>query len=228
MSLVFTGKLVASFLMLCMFTLLYKENPLSRLVEHVMIGVASGYTFITNINFVMNTGVESVVTGGKPHYIIALLLGLLLFTNMSKKYSYLSRYGLALITGAGVALAISRVILTDIFRQLTATVEPLLTASTPIEYLEILLMIAITVSVFSYFLFTAKAMPKKLASIPKLGRYALMLSFGLAYGQTSTYRINMGIGRLDALLEPVIRNYTYMFVAVILVSVIYWDLRLRK
>ncbi len=227
MDLVFTGKLVGSFLMICMFTLLYKENPLSRIAEHVMIGVAAGYTFILNLKFIMQTGVDGTI-GGNPQYIIALILGILLFANLTKRYSWLSRYGLGLVTGAGVALAISRVVLTDILRQMTAAVEPLIVASNPLEYFNVVLMLVITVTVFSYFLFTARAMPKKLSAIPKIGRYAMMLSFGIAYGQTSTYRINMGIGRLDALLDPVVRNYSYMFAAVILAAVIYWDIRLRK
>jgi len=227
MDLTFTGNVVGSFLMICVFSLLYKENPFSRLAEHAMIGVAAGYTFITNFNFIMKTGVAGV-TGGSPQYIIALLLGVLLFANLSKKYSWLARYGLAVVTGAGVALAISRVVLTDIIRQVTAAVAPILTASSLMDYFEVFLMLTITLSVFSYFLFTSKALPKKLSRIPKLGRYAMMLSFGIAYGQTTTYRLNMGIGRLDALLDPAVRNYSYMFAAVILAAAIYWDLRLRK
>lgn len=227
MDLVYTGKLVGAFMMICVFSLLYKENPLSRLAEHALIGVAAGYTFVTNFWFIINTGVKGVFNGN-PQYIIALVLGALLFANLSKKWSWLSRYGLALVTGTGVALAISRVVLTDILVQMVAVTEPFLSLSSPVEWFNSILMLAFTVSVLSYFLFTAKARPKNIGIVNKFGRYAMMISFGVAYGTTSTYRINMAIGRLDALLEPTIRNYSYIMAAIVLAAVIYWDLRMRK
>jgi hypothetical protein len=227
MDLAYTGQIVAAFLMICVFSLLYKENPLSRVAEHAMIGVAAGYTFVTNFWFIWNTGVAGI-TNGNPQYIIALVLGALLFANLSKTWSWLSRYGLALITGTGVALAISRVVLTDIFNQMVSVSEAFLTLSTPMDWINSILMLVIVVSVLSYFLFTDRTRPGFLGPINKFGRYAMMLSFGLQYGTTSTYRINMGIGRLDALLDPSIRNYTYIMAALILAAVIYWDLRLRK
>lgn len=227
MDLLFTGKIVGAFLMICVFTLLYKENPLSRVAEHAMIGVAAGYTFVTNFWFIYNTGVKGIFNGN-PQYILALVLGALLFANLSKKWAWLSRYGLALITGTGVALAISRVVLTDVLVQMKTVVDPFLTLSTPVSWINATLMLVITVSVLSYFLFTTKARSQTISPIYKFGRYAMMLSFGMQYGQTATYRINMAIGRLDALLAPAIRNYSYLMAAVILAAVIYWDLRLRK
>jgi len=227
MELAFIGQLVGAFMMICVFSLLYKENPLSRVAEHALIGVAAGYTFVTNFWFIINTGVKGIFNGN-PQYIIALILGALLFANLSKRWSWLSRYGLALITGTGVALAISRVVLTDILNQVAVVVEPFLSLSSPFEIFNSVLMLAITVSVLSYFLFTAKARPEQIGVVNKFGRYAMMVSFGVAYGTTSTYRINMAIGRLDALLDPTIRNYTYIMAAVILAVVIFWDLRLRK
>ena len=227
MDLAFTGQLVGAFMMICVFSLLYKENPMSRLAEHALIGVAAGYTFVTNFWFIINTGVNGVFNG-EPQYIIALVLGALLFANLSKRWSWLSRYGLALVTGTGVALAISRVVLTDIFNQMVVVAEPFLSLSSPVQIFNSVLMLAITVSVLSYFLFTAKARPEQMGVINKFGRYAMMVSFGVAYGTTSTYRINMSIGRLDALLNPAIRNYSYIMAAVILAVVIFWDLRIRK
>ena len=227
MDLAFTGQLVAAFLMICVFSLLYKENPLSRLAEHALIGVAAGYTFVTNLWFIINTGVKGVFNGN-PQYIIALVLGALLFTNLSKRWAWLSRYGLALVTGTGVALAISRVVLTDIFKQMVVVAEPFLSLSSPVEVFNSVLMLAITVSVLSYFLFTAKTRPKQMTPINRFGRYAMMVSFGVAYGTTSTYRINMAIGRLDALLDPSIRIYSYIMAAAVLAAVIYWDLRVRN
>jgi hypothetical protein len=227
MDLAFTGQVVAAFLMICVFSLLYKENPLSRVAEHSLIGVAAGYTFVINFWFIVNTGVKGVFNGN-PQYVIALVLGALLFTNLSKRWSWLSRYGLALITGTGVALAISRVVLTDIFNQMVVVAEPFMSLSSPVEILNSVLMLAITVSVLSYFLFTVKVRPKQMDPINKFGRYAMMVSFGVAYGTTSTYRINMAIGRLDALLDPSIRSYSYIMAAFVLAAVIYWDLRLRK
>jgi hypothetical protein len=227
MDLVFIGNFVGAFLMISVFTLLYKENPISRVAEHAMIGVAAGYTFVTNFWFMWNTGVVGIFNGN-PQYIIAIVLGALLFTNLSKKWAWLSRYGLALITGAGVALAISRVVLTDILVQMVTVVNPFLTLSTPISWVNATLMLVITLSVLSYFLFTNKARGTKLGPITKFGRYAMMLSFGMQYGQTATYRINMAIGRLDALLAPNMRNYSYMMAAIALALVIYWDLRMRK
>jgi hypothetical protein len=38
----------------------------------------------------------------------------------------------------------------------------------------------------------------------------------------------MAIGRLDALLDPSIRSFSYVMAAAVLAAVIYWDLRLRK
>lgn len=221
------GTILAAFLMICIYTFLYKENPVYRIAEHAMVGAAAGYYFITNLNFIMKSGVGPALSG-RPHYFLALALGSLLFTNLIPKYAWLSRYALALITGSGIALAVSTVIITNAIRQVEGAVAPILTASSAGDWINVIVSVLITMTVVYYFTYTSKVRPKKLDKLQFIGRLGLMVSFGVGYGQTTSYRLNLIIGRVDALLEPSIRMYSIAFAVILMAIVLYWDYTKNK
>ena len=221
------SQIIAAFLMICVYTFLYKENPVYRIAEHAMVGASAGYYFVTNLNYIIKSG-WSPMLAGKPHYIIALVLGLLLFANLIPKYSWLSRYGLAVVTGAGIALAVSRVILTNVIKQAETAVAPILTASSATDWVNLIISLVLTLTVIYYFTYTSVVRPTKLDKLQFIGRLGLMVAFGVGYGQTTSYRLNLIIGRIDALLEPTVRMYSIALAILLMAVVLYWDYKLRR
>ena len=223
----FITQIIAAFLMICVYTFLYKENPIYRIAEHAMVGAAAGYYFVTNLNYIIKSGWIPMISG-KPHYIIAFVLGLLLFANLIPKYAYLSRYGLAVITGSGLALAVSRVIITNVIKQAETAVAPILTASSAVDWINLIISLVLTLTVVYYFTYTSTVRPKKLDKLQLVGRLGLMVAFGVGYGQTTSYRLNLIIGRIDALMEPSVRMYSIAMAIILMALVLYWDNNLRK
>ena len=83
-------------------------------------------------------------------------------------------------------------------------------------------------TVIYYFTYTLTVRPKKLDKLQLVGRLGLMVAFGVGYGQTTSYRLNLIIGRIDALMEPSVRMYSIAMAIILMALVLYWDKNLRK
>ena len=84
-------------------TYIFRDNVLFRVAEHVMIGLAVGYTIVVTFYAV---GVKEVLTpifvNGSYVLIIPSILGIMLALRVFPKLSWVSRFPLAMMVGAGV------------------------------------------------------------------------------------------------------------------------------
>jgi len=202
------GIWIQVFLTLAVFSFLYKDNPFYKFAEHLFVGVATGYWVVLQIRNVLlpNLFEPLFLHFADPFLLIPLFLGLVLFTRLIDRYSYLSRWGMAAVVGIFAGLAIFGFGGGDLIIQIRSNIMPFLDKvalqafdSHPgfITFLNVLsnpIFILGTISVLFYFFFS-KEHTGALGIVSKVGIYLLMISFGASYGNTVMARISLFIDR---------------------------------
>ena len=198
---------VAAVLTLCVFSVLYKDNPLYKFVEHLFVGVAAGYVVAVQFHNVFLPNIWHPLTKGQSWLpLIPLLMGLLLFARFLPRGGWLSLWPLSLIVGTYAGLAVigfasgdliihvksNLIPIIDIESWKGFTQEPGLFAflqaiSNPIIVLGLMCTL-------SYFFFS-KEYEKITRVTSKIGIAFLMIGFGAGYGYTVMTRMALLIDR---------------------------------
>lgn len=211
---------VGVFLTLCLFSFLYKDNPFYKFAEHLVVGVSVGYWAIllyyngVNPNLFSHLFVftNDPTTGAefntwKPkfdeiYYIIPALLGIAMWTRFSRKYSWISRYPLALYLGISSGIAIPVTMKNNVLSQLRGTVFGLGFDWSTSGFLGVpqgiwdVVVVVGTISSLIYFFFS-KEHKGAWGGAAKIGIYTLMIGFGATFGYTVMARISLLIYRIQ-------------------------------
>ncbi len=188
---------------LAIYSILYRENPVFRLFEHIFIGLATGYgvqIVITTI-LVPQWG-KPLFQEGKWYWIFALLIGAMFYFVYSKRQVWISRWAMGLFIGFGAGLGIMGFVV-EFMPQIKYSIKPLLAFSGGhLAGVKIndLLMIFTLVAVMSYFFFSIEHKRPALAGTAKTGRWLLMIAFGAIFGNTVMARVSLFIDRMQFLL----------------------------
>jgi len=192
-----SGIWAGAILTLIVMSFLYKENPLFRLAEHIVVGLGAGYFAVwgmKNVNDIALTGVQR----GDYSYFLPMLLGVLFFLRMSKKYSWLSRWSIAVIVGVSTGLFVRGTIDVQLIGQILAAGKSI--ASTDIlQNVNNLLAAVLTVCTITYFIYT-REQKGPLTVTSRIGRYGMMVAFGAIFGGTVVSRMATMIGVIQFLL----------------------------
>jgi hypothetical protein len=212
---------IAALLTLCIFSFLYKDNPLYRFAEHLFVGVSAGYYIILNfwsvivpnlweplnrtvVNATGPAGMLSLVLPRLGDYRIFLavpgILGLLLFTRLFGKIGWLSRWALAVIIGVYAGIRTTGAAQADFVAQVQGSLQPLWIAGDLGASLNAIIF-AVGLITSLLFFFYSREHKGGLGVASKLGIFFLMVSFGAGYGYTVMSRISLLIGRFQFLLE---------------------------
>ncbi len=240
---------LGAFLTLSVFSFLYKDNPMYKFAEHLFVGVSAGYFVIILWHNGLVTNLYERLADGhiyflwldsaKWWYIFPAILGIMMFTRFSRKWSWVSRWPVALYIGIATGLAIPLEMANRVNRQLYAMMEPINWGSffgsgwldMGAGYSDIIIFVG-TVSALIYFYFS-KAHTGVFGSAAKLGIWTLMLGFGASFGFTVMARISLLINRIQFLDKNWKRNsfdtnnenfsagYQVVFWLIILVFAIY-------
>jgi hypothetical protein len=187
------GIWLAAILTLGVYSFLFKENLVSRWIEHLFIGLGAGYALVLGFNNLKTKALVPIANGSNLAMLVPLIIGLLLFTRFFHRVSYLARIPLALMTGVGTGLTLRGTVVADFIGQIRAAIAP-------INSVNSLLMVAGTLGTLLYFLFTTK--PNRLVSYgASFGQVVMMIAFGAGFGNATMGRISQLIGRLDLLLS---------------------------
>jgi hypothetical protein len=206
------GLLAGSIVSIGAYSVLIGDNPISKITENIYMGILGGYIFVTNWDFIQKNAIGKLMNG-ELVYIIAILLSLMLLGRLNAKYLWISRYPVVLTVGVGLGLAMRTTVTADFLGQIQATLLPW-------NSLNNIVMVIGTVTAAAYFIFTTqKSGVYKYVNIA--GRVFLLIAFGVAYGQTVSFRLELVIGRLVAMLDPRIAMYTYAFIVIIAVILAY-------
>jgi hypothetical protein len=188
-----------AFLTLCIFSFLYKDNPFYKLAEHLFVGISAGYWATLEYHNVFRPNLWDPLTrDGRLLLIVPFIFGLLLFSRFTKKYSWLSRWPMALIIGIYAGITIVGYGSGDLILQIQANLLPLWTDNWLTSVNNILLTVGVITGLI-YFFFS-KEHKGALGVGSKIGIWFLMISFGASFGYTVMSRMSLLIGRVYFLL----------------------------
>jgi len=201
------------------FSILYKENPLFRFMEHIFIGLATGFgIFYTWTGYLQDRWWNPMLPAmksnpnGQGHWwlIFTLCIGALFFTVYFPKLSWMNRFVIGVFMGwfAGYAFVAFMGIIGP---QLIASFRPPLTtytvpgavAANNIAIGSIwfhpwsLISLVVLLCVLAYFFFSLEHKYHFVRTPSIAGRYFLMITLGAIFGTTVMSRFTLLIGRID-------------------------------
>jgi hypothetical protein len=189
---------VAAFFTLAIFSFLYKDNPVFRLAEHIFAGVSVGYYIglYWDTVIVQQLWVPLVQGEGLTRFwlVIPGIMGLLMFSRFSEKWSHLSRIGLAFVMGNTAGVFLLSELHGKVMYQMQATMVPQMTNHAA-NYLLTAIVVLGVISTLIYFYFS-KEHVGALGVSARIGIWFIMISFGAHFGYTVMGRISLLIGRV--------------------------------
>ena len=198
------GVIIAGILTLAIYSFLYRDNPIYKCAESLLIGLSIGYALVT---FWQTAIIDKLVTPlfgqGRLSLLIPLALGLMMFSRFNRKIASLSRIPLALMIGAGAGASIPAMLYERTLRQVSNSVQPLITPEGA-PNLSGLIVIAGLLSTLAYFYFSREH-KGFVGGVAKVGTYFMMIFFGATFGYTVMSRMSTFIGRIDFLLTDFLR-----------------------
>ncbi|MBS7631812.1 hypothetical protein KEJ47_09665 [Candidatus Bathyarchaeota archaeon] len=191
---------VGAFISICMFTTLYgKSNPLYALAEESYIGFATGLTVVVNLLYIYRTGILGI-QAGDTILIVGIILGIMILTRISKKYSYIARLPLAITIGAQFGLALRTTIFSGFIDQIKGTILPLF--NTDMQSMIYNWTIAISVILMlTFFLYTME-LKGPLGLGASIGEYIMYICFGAIFAQTFMGRLGLFVGFMQNYTVP--------------------------
>lgn len=194
-----TGTIVAGLLTLAILSFLYRDNPIYKMAESLLIGVSIGYTLvIVWSSTLVDLMFKPLFFEGRYALALPLALGLLMFGRFHSKTSSLSRIPIAVMIGSGAGVAIPVMLEARTLKQMSATVTPLVTQSGFPNFSAIVVVVGV-LTTLSYFYFSREH-KGALGQSAKVGTYFLMIFFGATFGYTVMSRMSTFIGRMEFLL----------------------------
>jgi hypothetical protein len=196
---------VAAILTLCIYSFLYKDNPLYKFAEHLMVGISAGYYVVMYYwNFIHRYLVLPMSTGDPKTILLCippLILGLLFFTRFTRQYSWLSRWSMAFYLGVSCGISVPRTIEQWLIVQAKATMFSLWGEGIPFETIVSNWVVFVgTLTTLIYFFFS-KEHKGSWGFLARIGIIFIMVGFGASFGYTVMGRVSLLIGRVGFLLK---------------------------
>lgn len=186
------GVWVGALAALGIYSVLIKDNPFYKMVEHIFVGASAGIAVVVGLSTFKSTA-WSPMTEGDYLLIIPMLGGLLLYTRYLPSVAWLNRIPLSFLMGTSAGVAMRGAVESQIVGQVSATMISLTSIDAWIVFIG-------TVCSLSYFFLTWKT-GKVTGVTSKLGRYFMMAAFGAAFGNTVMGRVSAAIGRFTFILK---------------------------
>lgn len=204
------GTLAAGLVTIAIFSFLYRDNPLYRAAEHLLMGLSVGFTIVLLWNSVLKPKMLTpLFVEGDFFALIPLALSLLMLLRLRSAWSHLSKPVLAFVVGAGAGVSIPAMFDARILKQISATIEPFAalgekTSVSGMAIVEALVGLVGCITVMIYFFYT-RPDTRPVRAISTIGVYFMMIFFGATFGYTVTSRLTLLIGRLEFLLGDFLR-----------------------
>lgn len=172
--------------------ILYKDNPLFRFAERSIVATMTGYYFVMGVKNLLSLSINPAFQEQQWLMLIPFLIGLLLFARFFKQTEWASRWPVAILVGVQMAVAIVTSLSGKVMKLTVATMVPL-------NSFDNVVMFVLVIASLTYFLFSFKQ-EGILGKISKLGRYGLMITFGVTFGNYVMSRLTLVISRMQFLL----------------------------
>lgn len=196
---------IAAFAILGIWSFVFKDNVIYRCVQGLYLGLYAGIAFANGIILVIDTNIVPFIHG-EVLLILPLIFGILLYFRVfgGERFAWLSRISMGFTIGVGTAVATFGAVNGQLVEQLKATVVSLLPTSgsgiDPLGMANNLVILVGMLSVFAYFLFSKASENQLIRKTSVVGRYFMMISFGVAFGNSIINRITAFMESLQTIL----------------------------
>ncbi|MDA1191757.1 MAG: hypothetical protein O3A46_08765 [Candidatus Poribacteria bacterium] len=197
------GTWVAALLTLAIFSFLYRENPVYRAAEHILVGIATAYSVLVMYfqvfkPYVWSALLEPKDTASFVWTLLFTLLALLFLAPFVPKIGWLARIPSAIAVGYAAGQALPAAIQARIYPQMLDTVSVFNDAAGFWGVVNALIILVGTVAVLFYFMMTFQRNPV-MNGVSRIGVVFLMIGFGAVFGNMVLSRMTILIGRLQFL-----------------------------
>lgn len=188
-----------AYLILSLFSFLYRDNRFYRLSEHIFAGLSAGY-YVGLIwqTVIIQQLVNPMVDNGEWWLVFPGILGVLMFTRLIPKWSWVSRVSLAFVIGNTAGIYLISSLHGLILPQMLSTMNAVNTDGSFAGILLALVVIVGVISTLIYFYFS-KEHTGILGGTARVGIWFIMIAFGAHFGYTVMARISLLIGRAQFL-----------------------------
>jgi hypothetical protein len=192
------GIWVASLFSLAIFSFLYRDNPVYKFAEHLLVGVSAGYYLV---QYFFSAAYKKFYVPVFDNHDYALLvggiLGVMMFTRLARRTEWLSRYPVAFYVAAWAGYVIPSYVQVRILQQARSTMfNPFGMSAAEIGSASVLLVGVVTTLIYFYFSAEHRG---SLRTISRIGITFLMIGFGATFGYNVMGRISLLIGRFQFL-----------------------------
>ena len=192
---------IFAFFSIAILSYLWKINIVYKIAESLATAAYTVHWFIGAWTSSVESACFKQIASGNLMRIIPLILGLLLFARLSKKYSWLSRYPVGLLAGVGIGVLFGATFDAQILTQISMTIN----AFTEKDILSGVVILIGVISMLSYFLYTHEH-KGFLGISAKIGRIFAMFSFGMNYSAEMIWYLTILVGIMVQLINVWIKG----------------------
>lgn len=196
---------VSAFFTIATFSLLWGENPLFRIGEYTYSSTVIAHSVVTGME-VLRGRFTPLFTGQDPMLIVTFALGLMSIFVVWRKYAWLASFPMAIMIGVGTGLSLRSIMTTTIVGNLQATIRDagLMLLGSPTDQLGFLIRIIFTFCGMAYLTFTLfpkGPMNKPLEYIREVGKYTILIYFGLANGNGFQQQSGLAVSAINRVIK---------------------------
>lgn len=214
------GLWIAAFFTLAIFSFLYKDNPLYKIAEGVVVGVSAAYWMVVGFWDVIVPNLIGKLTPGLVKswampglagndlktdyfYLVPLILGVMLLWRLAPKGTWIARWPLAFIIGTTAGIRLVGFIHADFLSQIRNSIQTLIVMDGGFDVWDsirnvILVLGVLCCLVYFFFSFEHKG---AVGATARTGIFVLMITFGAAFGYTVMGRIALLAIRVEFLVD---------------------------
>jgi hypothetical protein len=190
---------MAALFTIWIYSIAFRDNDFFKFAEYTFVGAAAGHSLVYAVDNIRRYGWDNLI-GGQYLYIVAFLLGILLYSRYHPQYYWVSRYPLSVMVGLGIGLSMRSVVTAEFIAQIKSTASISLISGDLWTLIQNWIFVILVLTTTYFFIFTIpEAHEGGLSVIPKIARYGMMAAFSYSFANTVLSRYNMIFGRLDFL-----------------------------
>lgn len=203
---------IAAFFTLAIFSFLYRDNIVYKFAEHIFAGVSVGYWIgLYWQSVIIGQWWVPMTQSENPQWFLIFpgILGMLMFSRLSEKWSWVSRISLAFVMGSTAGVYLLSEIHGVVIPQMNATMLSLTDGGLGGIILPLIVITGVvTTLIYFYFSHPHTGL---LGGTAKVGIWMIMIAFGAHFGFTVMGRVSLLIGRVYFLWSDWIGSIRTLF-----------------
>lgn len=175
---------------------LWKLNYVYKIAETFSVGALLAHTLLNSWTGSIEGICLKPILAGQVARIIPLIFGLAIFSRLSRRYAWISRYPTALLAGVGTGVMFGATFDAQILTQLAMTAQ----AFTDMGVFSAGVILIGVVTTLTYFIYTREH-TGPLGISARIGRVFAMFSFGMNYAAELIWYLTLVVGIMIRLVD---------------------------